>query len=116
MTTAEMYATCIREVGPDQLSYYRVPITDECAPGEDDFDAMVEILSPLVSKLMRNSESPAIVMNCQMGRGRTTTGMVVATLLFNAMYRRFVPLNNIPTRLNTCIQIPTRLNTCIQLG
>jgi protein-tyrosine phosphatase len=53
------------------VEYRRVPITDEQAPKLKDVDEMVDAVkeSPLDSR---------IVVNCQMGRGRTTTGLVVA--------------------------------------
>jgi len=56
------------------LVYHRVPITDEQAPKVTDYDA--------ISKIVRNLpiDSP-LVFNCQMGRGRTTTGLCVATAL-----------------------------------
>lgn len=57
------------------VDYERVPITDEKSPKEQDFDLLVHG----VSQADVNTE---IVFNCQMGRGRTTTGMVIATLVY----------------------------------
>lgn len=57
------------------VRYERVPVTDEKSPKERDFDLLVQNLSQL-------DTGAAQVFNCQMGRGRTTTGMVVATLLY----------------------------------
>jgi len=45
-----------------------MPIVDEKAPRECDFDAMVEELRTVDTKT-------ACVFNCQMGKGRTTTGL-----------------------------------------
>lgn len=56
------------------VDYERVPITDEKSPKERDFDLLVQRLSQVET-------NTAIIFNCQMGRGRTTTGMVVATLV-----------------------------------
>lgn len=56
------------------VEYERVPITDEKSPKERDFDLLVQHLS-------RAEIGTALIFNCQMGRGRTTTGMVVATLV-----------------------------------
>ncbi|KAJ7298358.1 hypothetical protein O6H91_03G019600 [Diphasiastrum complanatum] len=56
------------------LDYERVPITDEKSPKERDFDLLVQRIS-------RADAGTAFVFNCQMGRGRTTTGMVIATLI-----------------------------------
>ncbi|KAK1280944.1 hypothetical protein QJS04_geneDACA004769 [Acorus gramineus] len=55
--------------------YERVPITDEKSPKEQDFDM-------LVHKISQVELETEIVFNCQMGRGRTTTGMVIATLVY----------------------------------
>lgn len=55
------------------IRYHRVPITDEQAPIPSVFDILVQ--------LIRTSGSANYVYNCQMGRGRTTTCMVV-TLLY----------------------------------
>ncbi|KAL6070801.1 Paladin [Balamuthia mandrillaris] len=69
----------LREVYEDlahrghRVELLRVPITDEKAPEEKDFD-------DLLRRLSRISDRDHLIFNCQMGRGRTTTGMVVACL------------------------------------
>ncbi|KAK9281857.1 hypothetical protein L1049_004763 [Liquidambar formosana] len=57
------------------VDYERVPITDEKSPKELDFDILVHKISEADIKTQ-------IIFNCQMGRGRTTTGMVIATLVY----------------------------------
>ncbi|CAA6653809.1 unnamed protein product [Spirodela intermedia] len=57
------------------IDYERVPITDEKSPKEQDFDILVQ----RIAQVDINTE---IIFNCQMGRGRTTTGMVIATLVY----------------------------------
>ncbi|MBA0763451.1 hypothetical protein Gotri_012888, partial [Gossypium trilobum] len=57
------------------VDYERVPITDEKSPKEMDFDI-------LVNKLSQADIRTEVIFNCQMGRGRTTTGMVIATLVY----------------------------------
>ncbi|XP_038874639.1 paladin isoform X1 [Benincasa hispida] len=57
------------------VDYERVPVTDEKSPKESDFDILVR----KISQVDVNTE---IIFNCQMGRGRTTTGMVIATLVY----------------------------------
>ncbi|KAK4783955.1 hypothetical protein SAY86_018323 [Trapa natans] len=57
------------------VDYERVPVTDEKSPKEQDFDILVE-------KISKANITTDIVFNCQMGRGRTTTGMVIATLIY----------------------------------
>ncbi|KAJ3072961.1 hypothetical protein HDU98_002548 [Podochytrium sp. JEL0797] len=71
-TPLELYQSIIAE--NYQVDYKRVPITDEQAPIPDVFDQLVERLTVLES----NTEA---IFNCQMGRGRTTTGIIVACLL-----------------------------------
>ncbi|XP_021661045.1 uncharacterized protein LOC110650395 isoform X2 [Hevea brasiliensis] len=57
------------------FDYERVPITDEKSPEEQDFDILVD-------KIYSANLNKEIIFNCQMGRGRTTTGMVIATLVY----------------------------------
>ncbi|KFM27931.1 Triosephosphate isomerase, chloroplastic [Auxenochlorella protothecoides] len=71
-TPAEVYRELIED-GYD-IDYLRVPVTDEKAPKGRDFDA-------LIKRCWKPPKGAALVFNCQMGRGRTTTGMVIGTLL-----------------------------------
>ncbi|KAH9622269.1 hypothetical protein KSS87_001369 [Heliosperma pusillum] len=71
-TPREVFS-CLEAEG-HQVKYARVPITDGKAPKSSDFDTL--------SKNMASaSKDTAFVFNCQMGRGRTTTGTVIACLL-----------------------------------
>ena len=56
------------------VDYLRVPVTDEKAPKADDF-------AVLIGRAWAPPQGAALVFNCQMGRGRTTTGMIIASLL-----------------------------------
>jgi len=56
------------------LSYDRMPIIDEKAPTEFDFDNLLNLLK-------MSGPNTACVFNCQMGKGRTTTGMVICCLI-----------------------------------
>ncbi len=56
------------------MDYLRVPVTDEKAPKADDF-------AVLIGRAWAPPQGAALVFNCQMGRGRTTTGMIIASLL-----------------------------------
>ncbi|TPX58470.1 hypothetical protein SpCBS45565_g07990 [Spizellomyces sp. 'palustris'] len=71
-TPLEVYRS-IQEEGY-RVDYLRLPITDEQAPIPDVFDRLVE-------RLTRVTESTDIMFNCQMGRGRTTTGMIITCLM-----------------------------------
>jgi protein-tyrosine phosphatase len=53
------------------VTYHRLPITDEQAPIPKVFDEIARIVMA----------SEDIIFNCQMGRGRTTTGMIITTIM-----------------------------------
>lgn len=66
-----------------KVSFWRWPVTDEHAPQERDFEVLLDIL---------NTEKPAaVVFNCQLGRGRTTTGLVLARLHWQLLQGASVP-------------------------
>lgn len=56
------------------LTYVRTPVTDERAPKTRD-------CGEIAGRIAASPPHCAFVFNCQMGRGRTTTGMVVAVLV-----------------------------------
>ncbi|MBT9583462.1 hypothetical protein IV102_08930 [bacterium] len=56
-----------------RVDYARIPISDEKAPENQDFDA-------LISRLRQSNPNSPLVFNCHAGRGRTTTGMVIGQL------------------------------------
>ncbi|KAI8638964.1 inositol hexakisphosphate-domain-containing protein [Parasitella parasitica] len=57
-----------------QVDYLRIPITDEQAPIPDVFDQ-------LICRTKNANTGVDVLYNCQMGRGRTTTGMITACLM-----------------------------------
>ncbi|KAG2117755.1 inositol hexakisphosphate-domain-containing protein [Suillus clintonianus] len=62
-----------------KINYGRVAITDEQAP-------LPDALSQLLERVRFGySEADDFIFNCQMGRGRTTTGMVTACLISTTM-------------------------------
>ncbi|GMH33294.1 hypothetical protein BSKO_01128 [Bryopsis sp. KO-2023] len=71
-TPQEVIAQMI-DAGYD-VDYLRVPVTDEKAPKEVDCEQLIE-------RCWNPPEGAALMFNCQMGRGRTTTGMIIASLL-----------------------------------
>lgn len=57
-----------------RLKYYRMPISDEQTPLPEIFDELYRIILSI--------QKPRIlVFSCQMGRGRTTTGMIIARVV-----------------------------------
>ncbi|KAI8816483.1 inositol hexakisphosphate-domain-containing protein, partial [Fimicolochytrium jonesii] len=71
-TPSEVYK-CFQAEGY-KVDYLRIPITDEQAPIPEVFDLLVDRLT----RLRRFTD---IMFNCQMGRGRTTTGMIITCLV-----------------------------------
>jgi len=70
-TPSEMYEQVANE--GFRVKYLRLPITDEKAPKEKDFDYLLRLLCT-------TSLEDHLIFNCQMGRGRTTTAMIVSVL------------------------------------
>ncbi|XP_024981038.1 paladin isoform X1 [Cynara cardunculus var. scolymus] len=78
------------------VDYERIPVTDEKSPKEQDFDILVDRISKADVKT-------EIIFNCQMGRGRTTTGMVIATLIyFNLIGASGIPRTNSIGKVSVC--------------
>ena len=46
-----------------------------------DFDRILSILNNL-HEIYTDEDGPAIVFNCELGKGRTTTGMAIAALIY----------------------------------
>jgi len=67
------------QLNSQALQYARMPIVDEKAPTESDFDN-------LLNQLRATTPDTACVFNCQMGKGRTTTGMIVACLVKDVVF------------------------------
>ncbi|GET88818.1 hypothetical protein, conserved [Leishmania tarentolae] len=86
-TANEETVKTLREVYDELLAkqfrcqMLRLPVTDEQSPDIRDFDLLVNALLPLIAKHLDRRETLSFVFNCQMGRGRTTTGMVICCLL-----------------------------------
>ena len=59
-------------LGIVQIEYFRVSITAEKPPDVIDIDLMVRIMTRV------NLEKSSIIVNCQMGSGRSTTGTGIA--------------------------------------
>ncbi|KAK9861491.1 hypothetical protein WJX84_004658 [Apatococcus fuscideae] len=74
---------CLNEEGYS-LEYLRVPVTDEKAPKERDFVV-------LQRRIWDKPPDTALIFNCQMGRGRTTTGMIIGSLLLLRQHTSSLP-------------------------
>ncbi len=75
-----------RELKADgyDVEYVRLPITDEKAPKDSDFELFVK-------RLWNVPPTTALIFNCQMGRGRTTTGMIIGCLVLLRRMGAFPP-------------------------
>ncbi|EJU05109.1 hypothetical protein DACRYDRAFT_93438 [Dacryopinax primogenitus] len=73
MTPRDVFELLVKE--GYRVNYARIPITDEQAPLPDGFTQLVDRVE---TALVDGDE---LIFNCQMGRGRTTTGMVAASLI-----------------------------------
>ncbi|TFK69694.1 hypothetical protein BDN72DRAFT_767637 [Pluteus cervinus] len=77
MTPSEVFEKIVKE--GYRIDYGRVAITDEQAP-------LPGALSQLLDRVRSGmSQAGDFIFNCQMGRGRTTTGMVTACLISSTM-------------------------------
>eukprot|EP01029_Cantina_marsupialis_P007753 TRINITY_DN1879_c1_g3_i2.p1 TRINITY_DN1879_c1_g3~~TRINITY_DN1879_c1_g3_i2.p1 ORF type:complete len:1139 (-),score=419.55 TRINITY_DN1879_c1_g3_i2:173-3589(-) len=91
-TPADVYANARRR--GFNIKYVRIPITDEQAPLVSRMEKLVEVAS-------NAAVDTPLIFNCQMGRGRTTTGMVVACMTrlwkmnkFDAIYQEHIDMQN----------------------
>merc|ERR1712038_1862042 len=64
----------MKEKGFPNLVNQRCPVNEDRAPGEECFDIMVEMLK-------KEPASTPCIFSDQMGRGRTTLGMIIACLI-----------------------------------
>lgn len=79
ITMAEIMAKNRQRLSAARFEYFRVPITAEAFPEIKDFDQIFKILKHF------GAQNIAIVMNCQIGMGRSTTGTIVASLILRSM-------------------------------
>eukprot|EP00931_Biecheleriopsis_adriatica_P077155 TRINITY_DN50774_c0_g1_i1.p1 TRINITY_DN50774_c0_g1~~TRINITY_DN50774_c0_g1_i1.p1 ORF type:complete len:441 (+),score=99.75 TRINITY_DN50774_c0_g1_i1:53-1375(+) len=80
------------------LVFHRVPITDENTPELKDFDQLLQCLASA-------DPSTGLIFNCQLGRGRTTTGMAVALMLQRWISKVPLSLEAVPTPKDTFVAV-----------
>lgn len=81
-TVAEVFENLGQAGVPVKLC--RIPLTDEKAPEKKYFDQLLQ-------DLRETDYETGLVFNCQLGRGRTTTGMVIACMLHDSKAEQTVP-------------------------
>ncbi|KAF0697898.1 Aste57867_11430 [Aphanomyces stellatus] len=86
-TLVDVYAKISKHV---PVRYARIPVSDETAPEEKDMDDIVRLIAPtfVAEAAKGNVDDTAVVCNCQMGRGRTTTAMVCVYMLKLALTKQ----------------------------
>ena len=113
LSVRDTHAWLAQQEGVPVIKYVRVPIADETAPEEKDFDALTFELREVAlahakatacadlfsaassaassqedaisaASSQEDASGTALIFNCHMGRGRTTTGMVCCSILIEA--------------------------------
>ncbi|RHY27361.1 hypothetical protein DYB32_006838, partial [Aphanomyces invadans] len=80
----------IEKVSRNNGLFKHLYVSDEIAPEEKDFDDLVRLLGPIFTSEVGSQHPTAIICNCQMGRGRTTT-MLVCMYMLRAVIAGAVP-------------------------
>jgi len=78
---SEVYENLARQ--GRKVALHRLPIADERAPSESDLELLTSVIRNTPKEA---AESTAYVFNCQMGKGRTTTGMICASVLLEVLH------------------------------
>merc|ERR550532_3978102 len=76
LSVNEAYEKIKAEFPSVEVKFLRLPVNDERVPNLEDFDRLVSYLRQEVE-----GSGTGAHFNCQMGKGRTTTGMVLACLI-----------------------------------
>ncbi|GAA5953720.1 hypothetical protein JCM8115_004129 [Rhodotorula mucilaginosa] len=84
LTPQEVFAIMQKE--GLRVDYERLPVTDEQAPIPGIFSRIEQRVSTALTG--RDKENVGCAWNCQMGRGRTTTGMVACALVYRILYNK----------------------------
>ncbi|XP_063723580.1 paladin-like [Symsagittifera roscoffensis] len=75
LSVTEVYSKMKEDFEALDILFFRLPVNDERVPNLEDFDRLVNYLKGELSV------TTGMHFNCQMGKGRTTTGMVLACLI-----------------------------------
>jgi protein-tyrosine phosphatase len=78
------------------LTYFRVPQTAESTPEPEDMDNLVHVIRTI------DLQNTSVVINCQIGIGRSTVGMVIVTLIL-----RWLGMENTPMVSKKSFDVPT---------
>ncbi|MFN8608701.1 MAG: hypothetical protein U0931_14285 [Vulcanimicrobiota bacterium] len=81
-TTREEMTEAAREAGVE-LDYHRIPVRDESAPSPQELDLLRTQVERFHSA--HPDKQAQYFVNCHMGRGRTTTGMIAIAMTLDAL-------------------------------
>lgn len=84
-TLPELYETdAVRVANPkiESVTYYRIPIERENAPEHRDVELIMELIHTAAPIVNSATSDTAFIFNCQMGKRRTTTALVIAQLIW----------------------------------
>ena len=91
------------------VEFVRLPVTDEMTLEVKTYDKIAKILlHKLVAFQFNTNTAFSIVFNCQMGRGRTTTGMVITGLIFSLVYPQY--MRDLRNQATTPAESPDQYN------
>ncbi|XP_013397677.1 paladin [Lingula anatina] len=79
LTPREMAEDIMRKAS-EKVLYHRVPLPGDRGLSEKEFDILLSMIYQ-VEEFCPNGEEPAILFYCRTGKARTTTAMVVASLI-----------------------------------
>lgn len=89
-TLPELYETdSVQRASPKiaSIAYHRIPIERENAPEHADVERIMELINSAAPIVEKATSDTAFIFNCQMGKRRTTTALVLAQLIWQ---QRFV--------------------------
>lgn len=84
-TLPELYETsavCAANPKIESVTYYRIPIERENAPEHTDVEMIMELIHTAAPVANSATSKTAFIFNCQMGKRRTTTALVIAQLIW----------------------------------
>lgn len=96
LTLNEIYdLDAVRKASPSiqSLTYYRIPIERENAPEHADVERMTELIGFAFPQVPTATPTTAFVFNCQMGKRRTTTALVLGSLIWHRPQLSTVPIH-----------------------
>lgn len=76
----------------ESVAYYRIPIERENAPEHADVEMIMELINTAAPIVHSATYDTAFIFNCQMGKRRTTTALVLAQLIWQ---RPHVDISNL---------------------